>query len=298
MSAPRPTPCVVRPPWGTGKVAQPHLRVRALWPALVLAFLALLAATATATAQPMPSVYLDDLTTTEVSAALRAGRTTVIVPVGGTEQSGPHMTLGKHNVRATVLAGRIAQQLGDALVAPTVTYVPEGRVQPPEAHMRFAGTISIPDDVFTGLLRGAAQSLRQHGFRHIVLVGDHGGYQNLLQATAARLNREWAGSPARVHYIAAYYRTASAGFAQQLRAKGLSEAQIGEHAGAADTSLSLAVEPRLVRADRLDEAARAGPAAGTRGDPRAASAALGQLGVEAIVADTVKAIQAARAAAP
>ena len=272
----------------------------------LLGSLALLGAVVAVRAQP--SVYLDDLTTSEVGAALQAGSTTVIVPVGGTEQSGPHMALGKHNVRATLLAGRIARQLGDALVAPTVNYVPEGRVQPPEGHMRFAGTLSIADDVFTGLLRGAAQSLRQHGFRHIVLVGDHGGYQNLLQATATRLNREWAGQPAqaregsgppaRVHYIATYYRTASAGFAQQLRAKGLSEAQIGEHAGAADTSLSLALEPRLVRAERLDESARAGAAAGTRGDPRAASAALGQLGVDAIVADTVTAIKAARAAAP
>lgn len=263
----------------------------------LLAALALGAATA-ATAQALPSVYLDDLTTAEVAAALQAGHATVIVPVGGTEQSGPHIALGKHNVRATLLAGRIARQLGDALVAPTVNYVPEGRVQPPEGHMRFAGTLSIPDDAFTGLLRGAAQSLRQHGFRHIVLVGDHGGYQGLLGATATRLNREWAGGPARVHYIAAYYRTASAGFAQQLRAKGLSEAQIGEHAGAADTSLSLALEPRLVRADRLDEAARTGAAGGTRGDPRAASVALGQLGADAIVADTVAAIKSARAAAP
>jgi len=262
----------------------------------LLAALALGAATAAAQAQVPPSVYLDDLTTTEVAAVLQAGHTTVIVPVGGTEQSGPHMALGKHNVRAAVLAGRIARQLGDALVAPTVNYVPEGRVQPPEGHMRFAGTLSIPDDVFTGLLRGAAQSLRQHGFRHIVLVGDHGGYQNLLQATAERLNREWAGQPARVHYIAAYYHAAGTGFAQTLRARGLSEAQIGVHAGAADTSLALAVEPRLVRAERLDESARAGVAGGTRGDPRAASAALGQLAVEAIVADTVKAIQAARAA--
>lgn len=272
-------------PWKTCRLAR--------W---LLGLLVLLGATAAVRAQP--SVYVEELTTREVTAALQAGRTTVIVPVGGTEQSGPHMALGKHNVRATLLAGRIARQLGDALVAPTVNYVPEGRVQPPEGHMRFAGTLSIPDDVFTGLLRGAAQSLRQHGFRHIVLVGDHGGYQNLLQATATRLNREWAGGPARVHYIAAYYRSASAGFAQQLRAKGLSEAQIGEHAGAADTSLMLALEPRLVRADRLDEAAHAGAAGGTRGDPRAASAALGQPGVDAIVADTVTAIKAARAAAP
>jgi creatinine amidohydrolase len=244
--------------------------------------------------QAATSIYLEEMTTTEVSAALRAGTTTVIVPVGGTEQNGPHMVLGKHNLRATVLARRIAQELGDTLVAPTVNYVPEGSVQPPGGHMRFAGTISIPDDVFTGVLRGAAASLRAHGFRHIVLVGDSGNYQNLLQATATRLNREWAGQPARVHYIADYYRAASAGFAQTLRAEGLSEAQIGVHAGSADTALSMAVDKRLVQVDRLDESARAGMAAGTNGDPRSATAALGQKGVDTIVASSVRAIRAAR----
>ena len=59
-----------------------------------------------------PSVQLEELTWTEVRAAIQAGATTIIIPVGGTEQSGPHMALGKHNVRARVLAGRIARMTG------------------------------------------------------------------------------------------------------------------------------------------------------------------------------------------
>ena len=55
------------------------------------------------------SVYLEELTWTEVRDALKAGTTTIILPAGGTEQSGPQMALGKHNVRARVLAGRIAR---------------------------------------------------------------------------------------------------------------------------------------------------------------------------------------------
>ena len=69
-----------------------------------------------AKAAPAGTVYLEDMTTTELAAALREGHTTVIIPVGGTEQSGPHMALGKHNVRVRALAGRIAQQLGNAVV--------------------------------------------------------------------------------------------------------------------------------------------------------------------------------------
>ena len=133
------------------------------------------------------SVFLEDLTTTQLAAALQQGTTTIIIPVGGTEQSGPHLTLGKHNARVRVLAGRIAQELGHTLVAPVVAYVPEGRVDPPTEHMRFAGTISIPEPVFTAMLEGATRSFWQHGFRDVVLVGDHGGYQRALQALATRL---------------------------------------------------------------------------------------------------------------
>jgi len=244
------------------------------------------------------SVYLEELTSVEVRDAIAAhALTTVIIPVGGTEQNGAHMTLGKHNVRAKVLAGRIAAQLGDALVAPVVAYVPEGRIAPPAAHMRYAGTISIPDAVFEALLEAAAQSFRQHGFRDVVLIGDHGGYQRDLAAVAARLNREWAATPVRAHYIADYYRATQTTYLQALRAHGLSEAQIGSHAGAADTALALAVDPDLVKTDRMPRDLHDAAAVGVNGDPRAASAALGQSGVDAIVAQSVAAIRKATGAA-
>jgi hypothetical protein len=83
----------------------------------------------------------------------RRRRTTAIVPVGGTEQSGPHMALGKHNVRVHVLAGRIAERLGNALVAPVVAYVPEGDVAGPSGHIRFAGTISVTPAAFEACSR-------------------------------------------------------------------------------------------------------------------------------------------------
>ena len=240
-------------------------------------------------------VMLEQLTWTEVQQALKAGATTVIIPVGGTEQSGPHMALGKHNVRVKVLAAKIATRLGHALVAPVINYVPEGAITPPQGHMRFAGTLSVSAEAFGGIVEGAARSLKQHGFRNIVLIGDHGGYQAQLKSIAARLNREWSATPTRVHFIEAYYRAAQKPYEDALRAKGLSDAQIGTHAGSADTSLMMATDPSLVHPERFDEAAREGVGAGTVGDPRKSSAALGELGVELIVARTVEAIRAAEA---
>jgi creatinine amidohydrolase len=263
---------------------------RRQWRGVAAALLAVLAL-----AQPQwaaaAGVVLEEMTWTEVRDALRAGSTTVIIPVGGTEQSGPHMALGKHNYRVAALAERIAARLGNALVAPVVSYVPEGRVMPPAGHMRFPGTISVPDDAFAGILAGAARSLRQHGFTDIVLIGDHGGYQGQLRDVAQRLNREWAASRARVHFIPEYYRAASDGFNQALRAKGLSEAQIGVHAGAADTSLMLAVDAARVRADRMQGGGEA--ATGIVGDPSRASAALGKIGIDMTVDQTVEAIRRA-----
>jgi len=192
-----------------------------------------------------------------------------------------------------VLAGRIAAALGHTVVAPVLAYVPEGRVAPPTSHMRFAGTITVSDEAFRATLDSAARSLRQHGFRDVVLIGEHGGYQSQLAAVADKLNRDWAGTPARAHYIAEYYRSAQAEFAAVLRGKGLTDAQIGVHAGALDTSLMLAIDPSMVRSDQLATAAREGASAGVTGDPRAASIALGQTGVDLIVARSVAAIRAA-----
>jgi creatinine amidohydrolase len=48
--------------------------------------------------------------------------------------------------------GEIAKQLGNALVAPVVAYVPEGEIKPTSGHMRFAGTITLPQDVFVRVL--------------------------------------------------------------------------------------------------------------------------------------------------
>lgn len=240
------------------------------------------------------SVYLEDLTWTEVRAAQQAGKTTIIIPVGGTEQSGPHMALGKHNVRARALAGKIATALGNALVAPVLAYVPEGSITPPAGHMRFPGTISVPDEAFKSILDSAARSFKQNGFVDVVLIGDHGGYQAQLKAVAVHLNHDWAATPARAHFISEYYQAADVDYVQALRAKGLSMSQIGLHAGSADTSLMLAVDPSLVRLDQLPAEAQQGRAVGVNGDPRASSAALGQIGVDLMVNKTVAAIRLAQ----
>jgi creatinine amidohydrolase/Fe(II)-dependent formamide hydrolase-like protein len=231
---------------------------------------------------------LEAMTSVELRERIAHGATTVIVPIGGTEQNGAHMVLGKHNVRAHVLADRIADALGNAIVAPTVAYVPEGSVHPPAAHMKYTGTISVPDAVFEGLLEATARSFKQHGFRDVVFLGDHGGYQSDLTKVADALNREWARDPAcRAHAPLEYYRITQTAYVAALKSHGVSEAELGSHAGLADTALAMAIDPALVRTDKL-----AGPTpAGVTGNPKRATAELGELGTRLVVETTVAAIR-------
>ena len=255
--------------------------------------LLVLAPVASASAQAPDTVWLEELTWTELRDLIGSGTTTVIIPVGGVEQSGPAVALGKHDARARILAEAIARRLGHTLVAPVVAYVPEGGVEPPTAHMRFPGTITLPDDVFRQTIAWAAASFRLHGFKDVVLIGEHGSYQGDLAAVAATLNRRWAGTPARAHFIAAYYRGATADFSSVLKAHGYSAAEIGTHAGVADTSLTMAVAPQMVRPDVLKAAADLDAAHGVYGDPRRSSAEMGKRAAEAIVDQTAAAIKAA-----
>jgi len=249
-----------------------------------------LALTTPAHAQPPDTILLEDLTWTELRALVRAGKTTVLLPIGGTEQNGPHMALGKHNARVKALAERIARELGNAIVAPVVAYVPEGSIEPPTGHMRFPGTITVREETFRQTLESAARSFRHHGFRDIVFLGDHGSTQAGERAVAARLNREWAASPVRVHAVEEYYRAATADYDALLKTRGYRTEEIGQHAGLADTSLTLALEPRLVRSTSRVEPTAA-EASGVEGDPKRASAELGQLGVDLIVSKSVSAIR-------
>src|SRR5262249_39712768 len=205
----------------------------------LVAALFLLLAIGSAKAAPPASVFLEDLTWTELRADIEAGKTTIIVPIGGTEQDGPQMALGKDNVRVKLLSERIARALGNALVAPVVAYVPEGEIDHPSGHLKFPGTITIPTGAFEAMLEEAAKSFRLAGFRDIVFLGDHGGYQKSLLVVAHRLDRQWAGSRARAHAIEEYYRAGETEFGHLLKSKGYSENEIGTHAGLLDTSLMM-----------------------------------------------------------
>lgn len=239
--------------------------------------LCLLVASSALAAEVPDTVFIEELTWTEVRDAIKAGKTTIIFPTGGTEQNGPHMVLGKHNFIVKHAAEQIARRLGNALVAPVLAYVPEGGIDPPSGHMQYPGTISLPDEVFMKVTEYAARSFRVNGFKDIVLIGDSGPNQKALQSVARLLNKQWAKSNVRVHSVPEYYNESS--FRAWLQSQGEKPDDIGTHAGIADTSQLMAVNPNGIRKDKL-AAGGDRKLPGVSGNPARASVAYGKKGLE------------------
>lgn len=151
------------------------------------------------------TLFLEEMTAGEIAAAIRDGFTSVIVATGGLEQNGPNVVTGKHNYVLRVTTDAIARKHGKMLVSSIVQFVPEGEINPPTGHMSFPGTISLRQDTFEALLTDICNSLRQHNFQNIFLIGDSGGNQDGMQNVAIALNSEWHGDSTRVYYISEYY---------------------------------------------------------------------------------------------
>ena len=202
------------------------------------------------------TVFIEEMTAGEVAAAIRSGFTSVIVPTGGVEQNGPNVVTGKHNYVLRATADAIARRYAHMLVSPVVQFVPEGDIDPPSGHMRYPGTISLRQETFEALLTDICDSLRQHGFTNIFLIGDSGGNREGMKNVADRLNSGWADGQTRAHHIPEYYfedewsleYLNSLGYVQQLASRDIIHTDLHYEA------IIAVIDPTHVRADARFEA--------------------------------------------
>jgi creatinine amidohydrolase len=191
------------------------------------------------------SVFIEDLTWMEIRDALKAGVDTVIVPTGGVEQNGPYLVTGKHNVVLRGTTEAIARKLGKTLIAPIVPFVPEGDIDPPSQHMLYPGTISVSETTFQALLTDICSSLKTHGFKKIVLIGDSGGNQAGMKAVAAALSTKWKASGCQIVFIPEYYSAAP--ITKWLESQGIQQVSEGLHDDFAMEATMLAIDPNSIR---------------------------------------------------
>ncbi len=227
------------------------------------------AAPARAAEPALAGLELRNMTWLDIKAAVAAGATTVLVPTGGVEQNGPHMVLGKHDTIVAAAALRIAKDVGGTLVAPVVSYVPQGTLDPPTGNMLFPGTLGIPEPVFEATLDGIAQSLKHAGFKDIAFMGDHGLSQPAQARVALRLTQAWSAAGVRVHTLDQYYDDRAQITA--LKGEGETDATIGTHAGLLDTAELMSLSAGSVDLVRLAAQKSNLAAVGASGDPTRAS---------------------------
>ncbi len=156
--------------------------------------------------------------------------------------------------------------------------------------MRYAGTITTPQDVFVKVLEYAARSFKQHGFVDVVLVGDSGGNQEGQRLAADALNKEWAATPARAHHITAYYPGRGDDW---VVSQGVSAADVGSHAGTHDTASLMYINPSMLRVDKL-VVGKADDGQGHVGDPAKATALFGRRILEMQIEDATTQIRELR----
>jgi creatinine amidohydrolase len=211
----------------------------------------------------MGALELDKLTWPEVEAERDAGRDTVVVAFGATEQHGRHMPLATDALIGDHFARLLADRL-DAFVAPTV------RVGCSSHHLDFPGTLSVEDETFHAIVADLVRSLARGGFRRIVLVPTHGGNFGPLAAAVERLGELEDTRVSAVTDIGGLMRIAELGRDEH-------DVPLGEgglHAGEWETSMMLAIHSDLVRMDHAE--------AGFTGDLQEALEGMFAGGVKAI----------------
>ena len=249
--------------------------------------------TASAASAQTRSLYIEELTWPEIRDAQAAGKTSAVIVAGGIEQNGHHMALAKHNVIARYVGGQIAERLGNALVYPVVPFSMAGDPIEKTGHMRLPGTITLPSEVFLGVIRGVALSAISAGFKNVYVLGDHGGGQSELRLAAETLDADWRNKGVHVYYIS------NAGAGQKVNAY-LGERKIapGGHAGVAESAQVMFLDQqKLMRKDKYPVAA-AGPesATGSNGDPALGTVEMGKVFLDIKVTDAVEQIRKVSAA--
>jgi creatinine amidohydrolase/Fe(II)-dependent formamide hydrolase-like protein len=191
------------------------------------------------------TVWMEEMTWMDVRDAMAAGKTTVIIPTGGFEPNGPWLALGKHNYVLQANCEAIARKLGNALCAPVIKLVPEGAIDPPSGHMTTRGTLSLRQETFRAVLTDVIHSLKVHGFKNIILIGDSGGNQPGQRAVADSLTAIWKGDPVVAH-VQEYYDYP--GVAKYMESHGIVDGQAENlHDDPVITLNMFISDPRTVR---------------------------------------------------
>ena len=235
---------------------------------------------------------LSEMTWPGVVEAVEAGATTVILPLGATEQHGPHLPLGTDTFRAAALADLLAEKLPGSLVAPALPFGCS------DEHWGFPGLLGLDAETLARVVLNLARRLVGWGVERLVLLSAHGGNGEALDLTLKLLQSELPELEVRTN---GNLETIAPAVLETARREGISASALGLHAGEGETSEMLHLRPDLAHPTCaapgfagdmeaiLDELRRGGLRAvttnGVLGDPSCADADRGARYLDAIADD-------------
>jgi creatinine amidohydrolase len=191
----------------------------------------------------LKTIILEEMTWVKIQEAIKEGYKTVIFSVASTEQHGPHLPTGTDSYGGDCYARKVAETLGNALVAPTI------RFGCSKHHMGFPGTIAISTEVLIGLIQDICFSLDSHGFENIVIISSHGNNHGPVIAAAQEV-----ATKVKATIIALAYPNQATNKMDLVHKKyGITSEEAGYHAGASETAFIMAYKPQLVEKDRLQK---------------------------------------------
>ena len=175
-----------------------------------------------------------ELRAPEVAEAV-ARNAVVLVPIGATEQHGPHLPVGVDALIGSEIARQVCERVRDKIVA---IYLPVVWTGYSPLHVGFAGTITLEAETFLRLICDLCRSIWSLGFRRILLLNSHGKNRHLLGAAVGELKYRYGVSVAQINYWNL--------IAEYLREWRRSELGGINHAGEMETSLMLHLYGDLV----------------------------------------------------
>lgn len=194
---------------------------------------------ASAVAAPhVPPRALATATWPEIAALLAAGPRIALVPLGATEQHGPHLPFATDTWIGDALAARLAARLPAAVTCPTLALGCSSE------HAAFPGTLDLRPETLVAVVTDVVRSLARSGFAGAFVFSAHGGNSAALAAMLPQLAAAAAPMP-----VAAFADLAAvaATLARVAEGFGVAAAAAGQHAGEAETSILLALRPESVR---------------------------------------------------
>lgn len=185
------------------------------------------------------NIFIEYLTSFELSEKIQQGFTTVLIYSGGTEATGPHVALGKHNFRVNAYAQRIAESLKNTLVAPILPFAPNSA-----ALQKIAGTFTLDSITFLKVNEQLAISMISSGFKHIIFMSDHFNSQKPLAELAKELEKKYHSDGIDIYYAADGYTKARKEIEDFVEKQNMVP---GGHGGLWDVSETMAISKKLVR---------------------------------------------------